>query len=154
MKRWLIWASVRFLLSLILLSTIGTLAIAKAPDGYRDVKLGMTKDQVLDVLQKAPGHFSYDDMGIEIGEIVRSDDLFRYATYRFNPEGTLVEIDLEMREVLGRERVLELFGDQLGLKLSPTESTKTADLIIEVKNNNVILRKSADPKTRSAKSQN
>jgi len=152
MRNRLMLASVGLVLSLSFFSALYTPAIAKAPEGYRDVKLGMTKNQVLDVLQKAPGHFSFDDLGLEVGEIIRSDDLFRHATYRFNPEGTLVEIDLEMREILGRERVLELFGDQLGIKLSPTAATQSADLIIEVRNNSVSLRKDSDGTSRSAKS--
>jgi hypothetical protein len=153
MKRQLARGSFGIVLVLILISSFGSLAIGGGLEGYRDIKLGMNKTQVLDLLQKAPGHFSYDDLGVEIGEIIRSDDLFRYATYRFNAEGTLVEIDLEMREVLGRDRVLELYGNQIGLKLSPTEATKTAGLVIEVKRNSVVLKK--DPaRTRSAKGGN
>jgi hypothetical protein len=150
MKRQLFRGSLGCLFALILIAAFGSMAIAAGPEGYRDIKLGMNKTQVLDLLQKAPGHFSYDDLGLEIGEIIRSDDLFRYATYRFSPEGILVEIDLEMREVLGRDRVLELYGNQIGVKLSPSEVTKTADLTIEVKKNSVILKKDAG-RTRSAK---
>jgi hypothetical protein len=153
MKRQFVRGSFGLLLALILIASFGSMAIGGGPEGYRDVKLGMNKTQVLDLLQKAPGHFSYDDLGVEIGEIIRSDDLFRYATYRFNAEGTLVEIDLEMREVLGRDRVLELYGNQIGLKLSPTEATTTADLVIEVKRNSVILKKDS-ARTRSAKGVN
>lgn len=153
MKRQSTRGSFVLLLALILIASFGSLAVAAGPQGYRDIKLGMNKTQVLDLLQKAPGHFSYDDLGVEIGEIIRSDDLFRYATYRFNAEGVLTEIDLEMREVLGRDRVLELYGNQIGVKLSPTEATRSADLLIEVKHNSVILKK--DPaRTRSAKSGN
>jgi hypothetical protein len=154
MRHQLLRTSVTFFLSVILIAAFGTTGIAKAPEGYRDVKLGMSKNQVLDLLQKAPGHFSYDDLGVEIGEIIRSDDLFRHATYRFNSDQTLVEIDLEMREVLGRDRVLELYGDQVGLKLSSTQATVAADLIIEVKDNIVSLKRHAEGRTRSAKSGN
>jgi hypothetical protein len=125
-------------------------ASAKVPDGFKDIKLGMSKTQVLDLLQKSPNHFSFEDMGEEIGEIVRGDDLFRYATYRFSKEGELVEIDLEMREVLGREKCIETYNSQHGLQLTPLNKTSEADRIIEIHNNRVIVRKAADKETRAA----
>lgn len=131
--------------------TGAALASTKIPEGYRDVKLGMTKPQVLDLLQKSPIHFSFDDLGEEIGEIIRGDDLFRYATYRFDQDGTLVEIGLQMREILGRDRCIELFNTQHGLQLSPVQSTVEADRSIEVRDNSLIMKKSNEKSTRSAK---
>ena len=52
--------------------------------GIGEIKLGMNKTEVLDLMQKGPIHFSFDDLGGEISEIVRGDDLFRFATYRFD----------------------------------------------------------------------
>src|SRR5512139_3200229 len=100
---------------------ISTASQTKLPQGYRDIQLGMTKAQVLDLLQKGPIHFSFDERGQEIGEIVRGDELFRYANYSFNNEGILVEIGLQMREILGRDRVLELYNKQQGLSLTPRQ---------------------------------
>ena len=151
MKHQLVRASVSLFVSLLLVGAFGATGFAKVSDGYRDIKLGMSKTQVLNLLQKAPGHFSYDDTGIEIGEIIRSDDLFRHATYRFGSDDILVEIDLEMREVLGRDKVLELYGDQLGIKLSSAKATVAADMVIEVKDNIVTLRKHTEGRTKSAK---
>jgi hypothetical protein len=131
--------------------TASALASTKIPEGYRDVKLGMTKTQVLDLMQKSPIHFSYDDLGEEIGEIIRGDDLFRYATYRFDQDGTLVEIGLQMREIVGRDRCIELFNSQYGLQLSPVQGTVEADRSIEVRDNSLIMKKSKDKNTRSAK---
>jgi hypothetical protein len=145
---------VRFsiLIGLCLVFVAGSaLAAAKVPEGYRDIKLGMSKTQVLDLLQKSPIHFSFDDLGEEIGEIIRGDDLFRYATYRFDGEGALVEIGLQMREVVGRERCVELFNNQHGLSLSPLQSTVEADRIIEVRENSLVMKKSKEKSTRSAK---
>jgi hypothetical protein len=145
---------VRFsiLIGLCLVFVAGSaLAAAKVPEGYRDIKLGMSKTQVLDLLQKSPIHFSFDDLGDEIGEIIRGDDLFRYATYRFDGEGALVEIGLQMREVVGRERCVELFNTQHGLALSPLQSTVEADRIIEVRENSLVMKKSKEKSTRSAK---
>jgi len=149
---------IRFLVSfapsvLIAIALCGT-AAATIPDGFKDIKLGMPKTQVLDVLQKGSGHSSYDDLGLEIGEIIRNDDLFRYATYRFNSEGTLVEIGLEMREILGKDSVLERYGIQHGIKLTPREPAVESDLSVEVRDNSLVLKKTPDPKTRSAKTGN
>jgi hypothetical protein len=132
-------------------ATGSALAAAKVPEGYRDIKLGMSRTQVLDLLQKSPIHFSFDDLGNEIGEIIRGDDLFRYATYRFDGEDTLVEIGLQMREVIGRDRCVELFNTQHGLSLSPLHSTVEADRTIELRDNSLIMKKSKEKSTRSAK---
>ncbi|MGB6068331.1 MAG: hypothetical protein WBG50_26275 [Desulfomonilaceae bacterium] len=138
-------------LSVIVVAAAFTSAEAKIPEGYRDIKLGMNKSQVLGLLQQSPLHFSYDDMGDEVGEIIRGDDLFRYAMYHFNSEGVLVEIGLEMREILGRDRVLKLYNSQHGLKLSPRQAMVDADSSISVVNNSVIMKKMPPRDTRSAK---
>jgi hypothetical protein len=148
-------ASARFsiimILCVIVTVAICTSAAARVPEGYRDIKLGMNKSQVLSLLQQSPLHFTYDDMGDEVGEIIRGDDLFRYALYHFDGEGILVEIGLEMREILGRERVLELYNSQHGLKLSPRQATVEADFSIEVRDNCLIMKKTPGKDTRSAK---
>ncbi|HMK37613.1 MAG TPA: hypothetical protein VK463_21250 [Desulfomonilaceae bacterium] len=126
-------------------------AAAKLPEGYRDIKLGMSKSQVIDLLQKSPMHFSYDDLGEEIGEIIRGDDLFRYATYHFDKEGILVEIGLQMREIIGRDRCIEMYNTQNGLALSPVQGTVEADRSIEVRENCLVMKKTTDQNTRSAK---
>jgi hypothetical protein len=148
-------ASARFfiimILCVIVVAAICTSAAARVPEGYRDIKLGMNKSQVLSLLQQSPLHFTYDDMGDEVGEIIRGDELFRYALYRFDGEGILVEIGLEMREILGRERVLELYNSQHGLKLSPRQATVEADFSIEVRDNCLIMKKASLKDTRSAK---
>ncbi len=143
--------SVIISLNLLVLVAFSAAVWAKPPDGYRDVKLGMEKPKVLEVLRKSPTHFSFDDMGNEIGEIIRGDDLFRYATYRFNEKQLLVEIDLQMREVLGRDRVLELFNSRHALKLTPLQTTVVENMSIEVKENAVVMRMVPGPETRSAK---
>jgi hypothetical protein len=128
-------------------------ASAKIPDSYKDIKLGMHKAQVLqvlDLLQKTPNHFSFEDMGDEIGEIVRGDDLFRYATYRFNKQGELVEISLEMREIIGREKCIEKFNNQHGLQLTPVCKVVEADNCVEVRNNNLIMKRNSEKDTRAA----
>jgi len=151
MQNGLIRLVVRFVPAALITIALCTAAGATIPDGFKDIKLGMQKGQVLDILQKSAGHSSYDDLVEEIGEIIRNDELFRFATYRFNSEGFLVEIGLEMREILGRESVLERYGTQCGLKLSPVEPTVESDRSIEVKNNCLVLKKSVSPKTRAAK---
>jgi hypothetical protein len=145
---------VRFsiLVSLCLAFVAGSaFAAAKVPDGYRDIKLGMSKAQVLSILQKSPLHFSYDDLGGQIGEIIRGDNLFRYATYTFDNKGALVQIGLQMREVVGRTRCIKIFNSEHGLKLSPLQSTVQGARIIELHNNSVVLRKFNEKDTRSAK---
>ena len=131
---------------------IGTTALAGIPEGFRDIKLGMNKIQVLDQLKKnKPIHFSYDDMGGEIGEIIRGDKLFRYATYRFDKQGVLIEIGLEMREIIGREKVLDMFNQEHGLKVSPHGSTIESDRAIEVRENGLIMKIAPNVQHRSAK---
>jgi len=115
-------------------------ALSKVPEGFRDIKLGMQKTQVLDVLQKNPRHFSYDDMGAQISEVVRGDDLFRYATYRFDEKGVLVEIRLQMREILGRDRVLEIFNAQHNLKLGSVPRFVESGLSIELQENSLVMK--------------
>ena len=139
-------------LCLTLILSIGTAAASqgKVPSGYRDIKLGMNKAEVLDLLQKGPIHFSFDDLGAEIAEIVRGDDLFRFATYRFNNEEVLVEIALQMREILGKDRVIELYKKQSGLDLSPRKATVESNLSIEVCDNLVVLKMEPSKDTRSA----
>ncbi len=136
----------------LLLASAGMSAASqtKLPQGYRDIQLGMTKAQVLDLLQKGPIHFSFDERGQEIGEIVRGDELFRYANYSFNREGILVEIGLEMREILGRDKVLEMYNKQQGLSLVPRQQAQDANVSIEVRDNSVIMKMIPGKDTRSA----
>ncbi len=135
---------------------IGTaLALAnKIPEGYRDIKLGMNKAQVLELLKKGPIHSTFDDLGNDIGEIIRGDDLFRFATYRFDQEDILVEIDLEMREILGKDRVLDLYNKQLGLSISPLKATVESNKSIEVRDNLVVIKMEPGKDTRSAQAKN
>lgn len=142
--------SIAFSLFLLLLTGATVHASAKVPEGYRDIKLGMNRSQVVELLQKSPIHFSYDEIGGEIGEIVRGDDLFRFATYKFDKEGVLVEIGLQMREVLGRDRCLELYNTQHGLQVTPLKSTSNSNVTLEVKDNSLIMKKNTGKDTRSA----
>ena len=128
------------------LTAIGS---AKVPDAFRGIKLGMRKAEVLRILEKNPAHFSYDDMGKQIGEIIRGDRLFRYATYRFDSQGALVEIGLEMREIVGRDRVLEMYNSQHGLKVSPSKRSVEDDCQIEVRGNTLIMRKLSSMESRA-----
>ena len=143
--------SVIMSLALLVLVALSTSVWAKPIDGFRDVKLGMEKTKVLEILRKSPTHFSFDDLGNEIGEIIRGDDLFRYATYRFNDRQLLIEIDLQMREVLGRDKVIEQFNTRQGLKLSPLQTTVVENMSIEVRDNAVVMRMVLTPDTRAAK---
>ena len=123
---------------------------AKVPDSFRDIKLGMNKPQVIELLRKNPTHFSFEDMGDEVGEIIRGHDLFRYATYRFDKAGVLVEIGLQMREIIGRDKCIETFNQQYGLQLTPLSKTGDSEHIVEVRDNTVILRLAAEKDMRSA----
>jgi hypothetical protein len=58
---------------------------------------------------------------------------------------------LQMREVIGRDRCVELFNTQHGLSLSPLHSTVEADRTIELRDNSLIMKKSKEKSTRSAK---
>lgn len=126
-----------------------TIASAKVPDAFRGIKLGMPKAEVLRILEKNPAHFSYEDMGRQIGEIVRGDKLFRYATYRFDAQGKLAEIGLEMREIIGRDRVLEMYNSQHGLHVSPAKRSVEDDCLVEVRGNELIMRKLSSMETRA-----
>jgi hypothetical protein len=125
------------------------IASAKVPDAFRGIKLGMPKVEVLRILEKNPAHFSYEDMGRQIGEIVRGDRLFRYATYRFDSQGALVEIGLEMREIIGRDRVLEMYNSQHGLHVAPSKRSVADDCLIEVRGNTLVMRKLSSMETRA-----
>lgn len=138
MRNGLLWRTAACALCLMLVSATG--ALAKVPEGYRDIKLGMKKSEVVELLQKGPLHLSYDDLEDQIGEIIRGDDLFRYATYRFDRENTLVEIGLEMREILGRDRVLEAFNNQNGLALKPLQRMSESGRTVEVLDNSLLLK--------------
>ncbi len=125
-------------------------AWAKIPQDFRGVKLGMAKPQVVEILDKTPGHLSYVDVGGQLGEIIRHDRLFRYATYKFDTNGKLVEIALEMREILGREKVLEMFNKEHDLNLSQDKGVVEGDLLVEVKGNQLLMRSISKPDTRAA----
>jgi hypothetical protein len=142
--------SMAFFLCLLFLVGSVVQASAKVPEGYRDIKLGMNRPQVMELLQKSPIHFSYDDIGGEIGEIVRGDDLFRFATYKFDKDGVLVEIGLQMREVLGRDRCLEIYNSQHGIQVTPMKSATDSNVTLEVKENSLIMKKNSGKDTRSA----
>ncbi len=132
--------SVGILMCMLVVGCMVGEALSKVPEGFRDIRLGMQKSQVLDVLQKNPRHFSYDDMGAQIGEVVRGDDLFRYATYRFDEQGILFEIKLQMREILGRDRVLEVFNAQHNLRLGSVPRFVESGFSIELQENSLIIK--------------
>lgn len=136
---------------LLVLGICATAASAKIPEGFRDIKLGMHKNQVLELLQKSPRHFSYEELGGQIGEIIRGDDLFRYATYRFDDNGVLVEIRLHMREILGRERVLEMFNAQHDLKLGSVPKAVESGRSIEVQENSLVMKMVPNRETHASK---
>jgi hypothetical protein len=136
-------------LALILSAGPAAASQGKVPEGYRDIKLGMNKTEVLNLMQKGPIHLSFDDLGSEISEIVRGDDLFRFATYRFDKRGILVEIALQMREILGRDRVLDLYNKQLGLDISPVKATVESNRSIEVHGNLVVMKMEPSKDNRS-----
>ena len=143
-------AFVRLFACCALLVGICAAASAKVPDSYRGIKLGMPKSEVMRLLKGGPRHFSYDDLGAEVGELIRGDDLFRHATYRFDDSGVLVEISLQMREILGRQRVLEIYDKQHGLNLSGHKGTREGDHAIEVKGNRLIMKKGPLAEVRAA----
>jgi hypothetical protein len=116
-----------------------SLVCAKVPDGYRDIKLGMSKDAVLGLMEKSPLHFAFEDRGMEIGEVVRGDKWFRYATYKFDSNGRLVEIDLDMREVLGREKIIEAYNRANNLRLTPLDAETEGNRLISVKDNKLVI---------------
>jgi hypothetical protein len=126
-------------LCLLLLAGLSICAYAKVPTGYRDIKLGMTKPDVVGILSKSRLHSFFEDRGTEISEIIRGDELFRFATYRFDSEGKLVEIGLEMREILGRDLIIDKFNRQHGLQLTPLGSEKEGDRLVAVKGNRLLL---------------
>lgn len=125
--------------------------LAKMPEGYKDVKLGMKRSQIVELLSKSPGHYSFEELGDDITEVIRGDNLFRFAIYRFNSEDELTEIDLQMREIMGRERVLELYNTEHGLTLSPNKVSVESNKSIEVRDNRLILKLAHDREKRSAK---
>lgn len=125
---------------------------SKAPEGYREIKLGMSKPQIIDILKKSQGTASFEELGDEIGEIIRNDNLFRFAIYKFDPQEALIEIDLQMREILGRDKVIELFNAQYGLNISPSGKFIESNRTIEVQDNRLIIRIASDNQKRSAKS--
>ena len=61
-----------------------------------------------------------------------------------------MEIALQMREILGRDRVLDLDNKQLGLHISPLKGTVESNLSIEVHGNLVVMRMAPSKDTRSA----
>ncbi|GEM_PF-577741 len=126
-------------LCLLLLAGLTVCAYAKVPNGYRDIKLGMTKPDVVGIMGKSRHHSFYEDRGTEISEIIRGDDLFRFATYRFDREGMLVEIGLEMREILGRDSIIDRFNRQHGLRLTPLGREAEGDHLVKVKGNKLFL---------------
>jgi hypothetical protein len=141
----------RAVVCLFLVAGFSSPLLAKIPEGYGDVKLGMHKDQVVDVLKQNPSHFSYDDRGSEIGEIVRGDNLFRYVTYRFDKNNKLIEIGLQMREVVGRDEVLKIFNSKHGLQITPHQKTVEGDRSLQVRDNDLVLRLDSSSDTRAAK---
>lgn len=150
-KSWaLIVIGTTILLSCLLLSV--PFAGSKAPEGYREIKLGMSKPQIIDILKKGQGTASFEEIGDEIGEIIRNDNLFRFAIYKFDPQGALVEIDLQMREILGRDKVIELFNAQYGLNISPSGKFVESNRTVEVQDNRLIIKIASDNQKRSAKS--
>lgn len=151
-KSWaLIVIAMTVLFSLLFLSSC--FAGPKPPEGYRDIRLGMTKPQILDILKKESGSSSFEEIGDEIGEIIRNDHLFRFAAYKFDPRGSLVEIDLQMREILGRDKVLELFNAQYGLDISPNKKFVDSSRSVEVQDNILIIKLASESPKRSAKSE-
>ncbi len=151
-KSWaLIVIAMTVLFSLVLMSA--SFAGPKPPEGYRDIRLGMTKLQILDILKKQTGTSSFEEIGDEIGEIIRNDNLFRFAAYKFDPQGALVEIDLQMREILGRDKVLELFNAQYGLNVSPSKKFVDSTRSVEVLDNLLIIKLASDDRKRSARSE-
>ncbi len=140
----------RVLFCAVLIAIMAAPALAKVPEGYGEVRLGMPKTEVVRILQGESSAFPVEDEDGRLGQIIRGDELFRYATYVFNPEGALIEIDLEMREILGRDRVLEIFNSLHGLQISPAKGTTEGDRRIEVAGNRLIIKKAPSSTTRSA----
>lgn len=126
------------------------LALAKVPQEYRGVRIGMDRSEVIRILETTPGHLAHQELGSKLGEVIRGDKLFRHALYTFDGNNKLIEIALEMREILGADQVLTVFNKEHGLSLARDKSTIEGDSAIEVRGNKLVIRKVTNLDNRAA----
>ena len=63
----------------------------------------------------------------------------------------LIEISLHMREILGRDRVLEIYNSQNGLVLAPLQGLIESGFSIEVQENSLVMKIVTNKETHAAK---
>lgn len=108
---------------------------AKMLKGFRGIELGMQSEYVEETLKaRGSGHDIIVNANT-MSAAVRDNKLFRHAHYRFDDKGRLTEIVLIMREVLGRDRVLEELKKSYDLTLSTKRSVTKDGVCVTVKGN-------------------
>jgi len=114
---------------------------AKVLRGFQGIELGMKRSQAIDVLQGLKGNepaVLTEPNGFSF--LVKNSKLFRHAHYRFDENGILTEILLTMREVLGKEKILEELNKTYNLELVDKGSVVREGVIFSVQGNDFSIK--------------
>jgi hypothetical protein len=137
----------RFRKPLLALAALGLAAVivhalpsAKMFPCIQGIELGMKASSVFEALK---GRTCEDDfMETDAGFCValQDNESFRHACYCFDKQGSLVEIQLMIREVRGTKRVVKELNDTYKLNLSPDKLVVTDGVALGLDGNKVIIR--------------
>lgn len=115
-------------------------ALSKTIKGFQGIELGMNRAEALHAVQGIDARNIVNSGGGEISVLVRNSRLFRHAHYRFNRKGVLTEIDLAIREVLGKDKVLDALQKSYGMRLNREGSAVVDGVQISVTGNTISLK--------------
>jgi len=119
---------------------VPALPSAKIFPCVQGIELGMKAASVFEALK---ARTCEDDlMETEAGfcTALRDNEFFRHACYCFDEQGSLVEIQLIIREVRGTERVVQELNGAYGLNLSPEKLVVRDGVALGLDGNKLTMR--------------
>jgi hypothetical protein len=100
----------------------------------------MDKSQVMECLKTRGRNPQALEYAYGVATSVRDSRFFRHAHYRFGKKGRVTEIALTMREVRGKDRILEELNSVYKLGLSEDSVVIRDGVAISVSGNNLVIR--------------
>jgi len=106
----------------------------------------MSASGVRETLKATVSEDEVIEMGDGFSTALRDSNLFRHARYRFDDKGALSQIELTIREVRGREKVIGELDRTYKINLSDEAVVLRDGMVLTLEGNTVII-KNNDPRT-------
>jgi hypothetical protein len=104
------------------------------------VEIGMDAEKVREHMSAGSGDTEFVETGDGFCVALEGHDLFRHASYHFDLDDRLVQIDLTIREVRGAEPILADLAARYDLRLSPERPVLRNGMSVDIEGGRVVIR--------------